>query len=108
MQNTLVFTVLGVSYLLLITSVTLIIFSKFKHTQFKQQLLHFLSVVLVIQLTLTTLNILGSIDGNLSSFVSNSYWVVLTLQVLCSLTCYMSVKRRKAKIRPSLDSFSMD
>jgi len=35
-------------------------------------------------------------------------WVLITMQIACIVICYMSLKRRKAKIRPSLDSFSMD
>jgi len=35
-------------------------------------------------------------------------WLVIGLQLVCNVICYKSVKRRQARVKPSLDHFSMD
>ncbi|MBH0026804.1 hypothetical protein I6F53_07385 [Pseudoalteromonas sp. SWN29] len=107
MHNTLVDFCIILSWLLLVLSTCLIIFSKYKHTCFKQRLFRFLNSFLVFQLAVVAYHFSNEKVNGLSD-LSISYWVLITMQVTCNVVCYMSVKRRKAKIKPSLDSFSMD
>lgn len=104
MQNNLLYMCVGLSWFLLVPSITLTIFSRFKHTKFKQRLLHFLNLALVMQLGIGALYIMSASEQ--STVVS--YWVLLLAQIICNLFCYTSVKRRVANIRSSLDYFSMD
>ncbi|WP_024598348.1 hypothetical protein [Pseudoalteromonas sp. TAE56] len=107
MHSTLVDFCIILSWLLLVLSTCLIIFSKYKHTYFKQRLFRFLNSFLVFHLAVVAYY-LASEKGNELSGLGISYWALITVQVACNIFCYMSVRRRKAKIRPSLDSFSMD
>lgn len=107
MQNTLIDFCIIISWLLFVFSTGLVLFSKYKHTHFKQRLLKFLNAVLLFQTVTTTFYFTNSKADTLTTFVS-SLWVLIGLQVILNVICFMSVKRRKAKTRPSLDSFSMD
>ncbi|PKG66606.1 hypothetical protein CXF64_04775 [Pseudoalteromonas sp. GutCa3] len=107
MHSTLVDFCIILSWLLLVLSTCLIIFSKYKHTCFKQRLFKFLNSFLVFQLIVVVYYFTSEKINGLSD-LGVSYWVLITMQIACIVICYMSLKRRKAKIRPSLDSFSMD
>ncbi|GAA60620.1 hypothetical protein P20652_2486 [Pseudoalteromonas sp. BSi20652] len=104
MQSNILYIGLGLSWLLLISSLFLTIFSRFKHTKFKQHLFRFLNLALLIQVLVGALYATSTSNGNTSS----SYWALLTIQIACNLLCYISVKRRIARVKSSLDSFSMD
>ena len=73
-----------VSWLLVLISILLTLFSRYKHTQFKKHLMSFLNDLIF------------------------SYTCVLLTQILCNVFCYMSLKRRIAKVKSTLDSFSME
>ncbi|MBB1443599.1 hypothetical protein [Pseudoalteromonas sp. SG43-3] len=107
MHSTLVNFCIILSWFLLALSSCLIIFSKYKHTYFKQRLLRFLNSFLVLQIIAVAYYFTSEKVNNLSD-LGISYWLLITMQIVCNAMCYMSVKRRKARIKPSLDSFSMD
>lgn len=107
MQNTVIYMCIGFSWLLIIVCVLLMLLSRFKHTQFKQRLLRFVNIVLVFQLLFAGLYLAVEFDRD-SQYLKGSYTILIALQITCNFFCYMSVKRRKAKTKPSLDSFSMD
>jgi Na+/melibiose symporter-like transporter len=107
MQNNLAYTGLAVSWGLLIVSITLAVFSKYKHTQFKQILLRFLNLAFLFQLVVAIIFTFNNATADLTSLIA-SCWILITIQLSCNLMCFMSVKRRKAKIKPTLDHFSMD
>ncbi|WP_166377672.1 hypothetical protein [Pseudoalteromonas sp. Z9A4] len=106
MQDNILFICLGVSWLLLVISIVFTLFSRFKHTKFKQHLFRFLNLVFIVQVLVGTLFAVSVPDN--TGNISRSYWILLAIQVLCILFCYISVKRRTARIRPSLEFFSMD
>ncbi|GEB71543.1 hypothetical protein PC2016_1236 [Pseudoalteromonas carrageenovora] len=104
MQNTLVDFCVAISWALLVLSACLVLFSKYKHTDFKQRLFKFLNSVLVIHIATITFYLTHFKADSLKT----NLWLLIALQIALNITCFMSVKRRKAKTRPSLDSFSMD
>ncbi|TMO02540.1 hypothetical protein [Pseudoalteromonas sp. S558] len=103
MASDLLFMCVVVGWLLLTLSIFLTLFSRFKHTKFKQHLFRFLNVVLLLQTAVGVIYLMNTSDNSVIG-----YWSILASQVICNLLCYMSVKRRIAKIKPSLDYFSMD
>ncbi|ASM53721.1 hypothetical protein PNIG_a1575 [Pseudoalteromonas nigrifaciens] len=107
MQNTVAYFCLTSGWLVLIVSLVFLILSTFKHTHFKQILLRYLNTALVWQLLVTLVFIMNNTTATLNNFII-SCGVIITLQLLCNLACYLGLKRAKAKGRPSLDHFSMD
>lgn len=105
MQNNILYFGLAFACLLLLISILLAIFSKFKHTQFKQSLLRFLNITLMIQLLVIAVLTVNNTTFNSLILLG---WLVISFQVVCNLISYKSVKRRQNKIKPTLDSFSMD
>ncbi|KAF7780198.1 hypothetical protein PMAN_a1193 [Pseudoalteromonas marina] len=67
----------------------------------------FLNVTLFVQLILSVYNLMSYQDGNSNNLIF-SYTCVLLTQILCNVFCYMSLKRRIAKVKSTLDSFSME
>ena len=107
MHSTLVNFCIILSWFLLVLSACLIVFSKYKHTHFKQRLLKCLNSFLVFQLAVVFTHFISENTSGLTD-LGISYWALIVMQVACNIICYMGVKRRIAKIKPSLDSFSMD
>lgn len=105
MQNNILYFGLFFAWLLLLISILLAIFSKFKHTQFKQSLLRFLNITLMIQLLVVA--VLTVNNTTLNSLIPWG-WLVVGFQMVCNLISYKSVKRRQNKVKSTLDSFSMD
>ena len=105
MQTTFIYFGLAINWLLLIVSILLAVFSKFKHTQFKQGLYRFLNIALIVQVAITFTLIFSS--TSISILITLS-WLVIALQLVCNFICYKSVKRRQARVKPNLDHFSMD
>ncbi|QBJ63112.1 hypothetical protein [Pseudoalteromonas sp. DL-6] len=105
MQTTVIYFGLAINWLLLIVSILLAVFSKFKHTQFKQGLYRFLNMALIIQVVIAIALVFSSTA--ISGLITLS-WLVIGLQLVCNVICYKSVKRRQARVKPSLDHFSMD
>jgi len=107
MQNTLFDFCIILGWILLALSTCLIVFSKYKHIYFKVRLLKFLNSFLIFQLIFITYYFTNEKVNGLSDLgISN--WILLTIQFICNIICYVSIKRRKLRIQPSLDSFSMD
>ena len=96
-----------ISWLLVLMSIVLTLFSRYKHTQFKQHLMVFLNITLLTQITLSIYNLTSNQNDNLNNFIVSCTCVLLA-QILCNVFCYMSLKRRIAKVKPTLDSFSME
>ena len=96
-----------VSCLLVLISILLTLFSRYKHTQFKKHLMSFLNVTLFVQLIFSVYNLMSYQGGNSNNLIF-SYTCVLLTQILCNVFCYMSLKRRIAKVKSTLDSFSME
>lgn len=105
MQTTVIYFGLAINWLLLIVSVLLAMFSKFKHTQFKQGLYRFLNVALIVHIVIAVMLVFSSTV--ISGLITLSL-LVIGLQLVCNVICYKSVKRRQARVKPSLDHFSMD
>lgn len=105
MQTTVIYFGLAINWLLLIVSILLAVFSKFKHTQFKQGLYRFLNMALIIQVVIAIALVFSSTA--ISGLITLS-WLVIGLQLVCNVICYKSVKRRQARVKPNLDHFSMD
>ena len=105
MQTTVIYFGLAINWLLLIVSILLAVFSKFKHTQFKQGLYRFLNMALIIQVVIAIALVFSSTA--ISGLITLSL-LVIALQLVCNVICYKSVKRRQARVKPSLDHFSMD
>ncbi|ASM50365.1 hypothetical protein PESP_a2387 [Pseudoalteromonas espejiana DSM 9414] len=103
MQNTMMNVCYVAGWLALTISFLLIGFSKFKHARFKLKLFTFLNCILAYQVIFTVWQ--WFLNGNVTV---NNQWLLLVAQALCSIICYLSVQRRKSKVRPNLDSFSMD
>lgn len=105
MQSSLFYIFLVISSLLLILSILSVVFSYFKNAQFKYALFRILNIVLLSQLLIS-----GFLMANIPPLLvkyENS-WVLVTMQILCNLSCYISVKRRKTPIRSSFDYIPMD
>ena len=96
-----------ISWLLVLISIVLTLFSRYKHTQFKKHLMSFLNVTLFVQLIFSVYNLMSYQGGNSNNLIF-SYTCVLLTQILCNVFCYMSLKRRIAKVKSTLDSFSME
>ncbi|WP_076918542.1 hypothetical protein [Pseudoalteromonas sp. SK18] len=105
MQTTVIYFGLAINWLLLIVSILLAVFSKFKHTQFKQSLYRFLNVALIVHIVIAVMLVFN--NTAISGLITLS-WLVIGLQLVCNVICYKSVKRRQARVKPSLDHFSMD
>ena len=105
MQTTAIYFGLAINWLLLIVSILLAVFSKFKHTQFKQSLYRFLNVALIVHFVIAVMLVFSRTA--ISGLITLS-WLVIGLQLVCNVICYKSVKRRQARVKPSLDHFSMD
>lgn len=105
MQTTIIYFGLAINWLLLIVSVLLAVFSKFKHTRFKQSLYRFLNIALIVQVVITIALAFGGILIN--GFITLG-WLAIGLQLVCNFTFYKSMKRRQERVKPNLDHFSMD